>query len=180
MRADAEKMEPMSKTVASWITPKVEKGAPSAVAGRGLIAREAIPRGEVVAVKGGHIVTTQQLNTLSEHLANSEVQITSDLHLVALSEDEYEPVMLFLNHSCEPNVGFAGNVVLISMRDIAAGEELTTDYALFDDSDEVMECHCEQPNCRGMINGRDWQRLDLQEKYRGYFSEYLAAKIRDT
>jgi uncharacterized protein len=170
----------MAQTVASWITPKAEKGAPSTVAGRGLIARKAIPRGEVVAVKGGHVVTTGQLKTLSEHLIGSEVQITSELHLVALSDDEYEAVMLFLNHSCEPNLGFAGNVVLIAMRDIEAGEELTTDYALFDDSDEVMECECGQRNCRGTVHGRDWRRPDLQEKYRGYFSEYLAVRIRDS
>jgi hypothetical protein len=31
----------------------------------------------------------------------------------------------------EPNVGTGGNVLLVSMRDIAAGEELTTDHALF-------------------------------------------------
>jgi SET domain-containing protein len=37
------------------------------------------------------------------------------------------PVMLFINHSCEPNVGFAGNVVLVAMRDISPGKELTTD-----------------------------------------------------
>jgi hypothetical protein len=35
--------------------------------------------------------------------------------------------------SCEPNVGFAGNTVLVAMRDISPGGELTTDYALFDD-----------------------------------------------
>jgi SET domain-containing protein len=31
----------------------------------------------------------------------------------------------------EPNVGIGSNVLLVSMRDIAAGEELTIDYALF-------------------------------------------------
>jgi hypothetical protein len=31
----------------------------------------------------------------------------------------------------EPNVGTGGNVLLVSMRDIAAGEELTIDHALF-------------------------------------------------
>jgi uncharacterized protein len=41
--------------------------------------------------------------------------------------------MLFINHSCEPNVGFAGNIVIVAMREVIAGEELTTDYALFDD-----------------------------------------------
>ena len=85
-------------------------------------------------MKGGHIVTTAALQSLPLELQNSDVQITDDLHLMALTDEEYESVMLFVNHSCEPNVGFGGNSVLIAMRDIEAGEqELTTDYALFDD-----------------------------------------------
>lgn len=63
------------------------------------------------------------------------------------------------------------------MRDIEAGEELTTDYALFDDSDASMECLCGRPLCRGRIDGRDWRRADLQERYRGYFSWYLWRRI---
>ena len=81
--------------------------------------------------------------------------------------------MLFINHSCEPSVGFAGNTVLVAMRWIGPGEELTTDYALFDDHDEVMECRCGTPSCRGTISGKDWQREDLQRKYGRYFSAYL-------
>jgi SET domain-containing protein len=38
--------------------------------------------------------------------------------------------MMRVNHSCEPNVGMGGNVLLVSMRDIAPGGELTIDYAL--------------------------------------------------
>lgn len=165
------------QTVRTWISPKAAKGVPSGIAGRGLVAVEAIRRDEVVAVKGGHIVTTQTLMALPERLQNSDVQIADDLHLVALSDAEYEPVMLFINHSCEPNVGFAGNIVLVAMRDIAAGEELTTDYALFDDYDGVMDCQCGRPGCRGRIDGRDWRRHDLQDRYRGYFSWYLERKI---
>jgi hypothetical protein len=85
--------------------------------------------------------------------------------------------MLFINHSCEPNVGFAGNVVLVAMRDIGAGEELTTDYALFDDSDEQMQCRCGADGCRSVIDGRDWQRSELQSTYRGYFSAYLRQRM---
>lgn len=85
--------------------------------------------------------------------------------------------MLFLNHCCEPNVGFGGNIVLVAMRDINAGEELTTDYALFDDYDGQMTCHCGTAGCRRTIHGRDWRRPDLQDRYRGYFSWYLQAKI---
>lgn len=147
------------------------------ISGRGLVAIESIERDEVVAVKGGHIVTTATLQSLPERFQNSEVQITDDLHLVAMTDEEYESVMLFLNHSCEPNVGFAGNIVLVAMRDIERGEELTTDYALFDDFEGSMECRCGRSSCRRLINGRDWQRLDLQERYRGYFSWYLARRI---
>lgn len=163
--------------IKTWITPKARKGVPSGIAGRGLVATEPIGRGEVVAVKGGHIVTTAELEALPERLQNSDVQITDDLHLVALTDEEYEPVMLFINHSCEPNVGFGGNVVLVAMRDIEAGEELTTDYALFDDYEGSMECGCGRPRCRGRIDGHDWQRPDLQERYRGYFSWYLERRM---
>jgi len=161
----------------SLITPKAQKGVASGIAGRGLVALEQIERGEVVAVKGGHIVTTAVLQSLPARLQNSEVQITDGLHLVALKDDEYESVMLFINHSCEPNVGFAGNVVLVAMRDIAAGEELTTDYALFDDYEGTMKCSCGRSLCRRRIGGRDWQRPDLQQRYRGYFSWYLERQI---
>lgn len=165
--------------VSTWISPKAVKGEPSGIAGRGLLAVEPIGAGEVVAVKGGHVVTTEQLRTLPEKLQNSDVQITDDLHLVALADEEYEAVMLFINHSCEPNVGFAGNVVLVAMRDIAAGEELTTDYALFDDHEDAMACSCGRAACRRRIDGRDWMRPELQERYRGYFSWYLQQKMPD-
>ncbi|MGN6680379.1 MAG: SET domain-containing protein [Streptosporangiaceae bacterium] len=159
--------------VSSYITGKAVKGQASDIQGRGLFATAPISAGEIVAIKGGHIVDTATLHALPTRLQNSEIQIADGFHLVALQDDEYEPVMLFINHSCDPNVGFAGNVVLVAMRDVAGGEELTTDYALFDDSDEEMECRCGAAACRGRISGRDWQKLDLQRKYGGYFSAYL-------
>jgi SET domain-containing protein len=160
--------------VSSWISPRARKGAPSSIAGRGLFAAAPISAGEVVAVKGGHIVDTATMNSLPEMLQNSEIQIAEGLHLVALTDDEYEPVMLFINHSCEPNVGFAGNVVLVAMRDVAAGEELTTDYALFDTPTSTMECSCGTPSCRGVITGDDWRDPALRQRYAGWFSRYLA------
>ena len=161
----------------SYITPKARKGAASGIEGRGLVAVAPIAAGELVAIKGGHIVTTAALRSLPERLRNSEIQIADGFHLAALTEAEYEPVMLFLNHSCEPSVGFAGNTVLVAMRDIARGEELTTDYALFDDHDEVMRCQCGTSSCRGTISGRDWQRPDLQRRYGDYFSSYLQRRF---
>jgi uncharacterized protein len=163
--------------VSSYITPKARKGAASAIECRGLVAVAPIAADELVAIKGGHIVTTAVLRSLPERLQNSEIQIAAGFHLAALEEAEYEPVMLFINHSCEPNVGFAGNTVLVAMGDIGSGEELTTDYALFDDHDDMMDCRCRMPSCRGTIGGRDWQRPDLQRKYGTYFSSYLLRRM---
>lgn len=163
--------------VSSYITAKARKGVASGIEGRGLAAVAPIAAGEVIAIKGGHIVTTAALQSLPERLQNSEIQIAGGIHLAALEEAEYEPVMLFINHSCEPSVGFAGNIVLVAMRDIRAGEELTTDYALFDDHGQTMKCRCGTPSCRGTVTGRDWQRTDLQRKYGSYFSSYLLRRL---
>jgi SET domain-containing protein len=163
--------------VSSYISPKAAKGGLSGIAGRGLFALEPIAAGEVVAVKGGHIVDTASLRALPERLRNSEIQIADGLHLAAVEEAEYEPVMLFLNHSCEPNTGFAGNIVLVAMRDIHAEEELTTDYAFFDDYDGAMPCRCATTSCRGTIDGQDWRRPELQQRHGPYFSWYLRRRF---
>jgi uncharacterized protein len=165
--------------VSSYISTKAVKGRASGIAGRGLIAVAPIAKDEIVAIKGGHLVDTAALNALPERLRNSDVQVADGFHLVALDEAEYEPVMLFINHSCEPNVGFAGNIVLVAMRDVAAGEELTTDYALFDDADDPMTCNCGTSSCRGTISGRDWQLPELQRRYGSYFSWYLLRRFAD-
>ncbi len=166
-------------TISSYISPKAVKGESSRIQGRGLLATAPIAAGEVVAIKGGHIVDTAAMHALPERLRNSEIQIADGFHLVATQESEYEPVMLFINHSCEPNVGFSGNVVLVALRDVSTGEELTTDYALFDDSDEQMRCQCGAASCRDVITGQDWQRPGLQRKYGRYFSAYLLDRFRD-
>jgi len=167
----------MERSIASYLSPKAEKGRPSAIEGRGLVATAPIAAGELVAVKGGHLVGTATLHTLDERLQNTEIQIAEGLHLVAMSDEEYEPVMLFVNHSCEPNVGIAGNIVLVAMRDIAAGEELTIDYAMFDTLDDGMACRCRSAACRGTIRGSDWQRPELQARYAGYFSWHVERRI---
>ena len=45
--------------ISSYITPKARKGVSSAIQGRGLVAVAPIVAAELVAIKGGHIVTTQ-------------------------------------------------------------------------------------------------------------------------
>jgi len=62
---------------------------------------------------------------------------------------------MFLNHSCEPNCETeqdADDRIFIStLRDIAAGEELTYEYNLYDSDDEHERCFCAAPNCRATM-----------------------------
>lgn len=163
----------------SYLSPKVRKGRESAIAGRGLFAEQDLETGEVVAVKAGRILERAAVEALPEELFATEIQIADSLHLAATTPEERDAVMLFLNHSCEPNVGFAGNIVLVTMVDVAAGEELTVDYVMFDIIGGAMACTCGRPRCRGTVTGDDWRRTELQERYRGYFSWYLQRKIDD-
>ena len=93
--------------VASYLSPKTVV-KPSGIAGRGLFAAAPLARGEVVCVKGGHLIDRATLERHRAVVNDADMQITEDLFLAPVSEDEFEGVMMFLNHSCEPNVGVQG------------------------------------------------------------------------
>jgi hypothetical protein len=161
----------------SWRSPEAEV-RPSKIHGRGLFAKTAIAKGEIVAVKGGHIVDRETLQReITPQLGPVEIQIGDDLFIAPVTEDERELSMLYTNHSCEPNIGIRGEITFVAMRDISAGEELTHDWAMTDDDDYSVECNCGGRVCRKTLTGKDWQRPELQKKYAGYFSAYLAKLI---
>lgn len=160
----------------SYISPKaVVRESP--IHGRGLFAREPFAAGEVVCVKGGYVFDRATLKAMPEWYGAAEIQLTEDLFIGPLAEGEREGSMIFSNHSCEPNIGVRGQIVFVTLRAVAAGEELTHDWATTDDEDYELDCRCGASTCRKVINGRDWRRPELQEKYRGHFSTYLADKI---
>ncbi len=150
---------------------------PSPIHGRGLFATADIAKNEIVAIKGGHIVTREQLREITPRLGPVEIQIDDDLFIAPVTDDEREGSMLYSNHSCDANLGIRGEITFVAMRDIPAGEELTHDWATTDDDDYFIECKCGAPNCRGTLTGKDWQRPELQARYAGYFSASLAQKI---
>ena len=96
----------------------------SPIHGRGLFARNAIAKGEIVAVKGGHVLTGPQWRALEPTLGSAEIQIAEDLFIAPVDRDERHGCMLYVNHSCDPNVAIQGQIVLVAMRDVRAGEEL--------------------------------------------------------
>ena len=158
----------------NWLFPGAE-ARPVGAKGWGSFATERIPAGTTVAGFGGWVVTRTTLETFSEDRQGRSIQIDEDLYLV--SDTTPEPGDM-LNHSCEPSCGLVGATVLVAMRDIEVGEELTFDYATCDSSDyDEFTCLCGEPTCRGVVTGLDWTKPELQEKYAGWFSPYLARRI---
>jgi len=161
----------------SYRSPKWEV-CESEIHGRGLFATGDIGKGEVVAVKGGHIVNRDTLRReITPVLGPVEIQIGDDSFISPVTAEERELSMLYSNHSCDANLGMRGEITFVAMRDIRAGEELTHDWCMTDDDDYSLKCNCRSANCRGTLTGKDWQRPELQERYAGYFSAYLAHKI---
>ena len=160
----------------TYRSPKAEVRS-SPIQGKGLFARQAIARGEIVAVKGGHVLTAAQWAALEPALGPAEIQIAEDLFIAPASPAARDGSMLYTNHSCDPNLAIQGQIALVAMRDIEADEELTIDWATTDDGDHVMQCRCGSPRCRGTVTGKDWMKPDLQEKYRGWFCWFLQRKI---
>jgi SET domain-containing protein len=143
--------------------------------GRGVFARAPIARGEVVAAFGGTCVTTDEFVRLPTDRQRHSVQIEDDVFMVGAADTEPAD---YINHSCEPNCGMSGNVVLIALRDIEVDEELTYDYAMSDGSAyDEFDCRCGAPTCRGRVTGDDWTIEQLQVRYRDHFSPYLARRI---
>jgi uncharacterized protein len=157
-------------------SPKTEV-RDSPIHGTGLFARESIAAGEIVAIKGGHVLTREQWTAVEPELGAAEIQIAEGFFIAPVRQEQREGSMLYTNHSCDPNIAIQGQIIFVAMRDIAAGEELTHDWATTDDLDYEIECTCGRPSCRRIVTGKDWMKRELQEKYRGWFCWFLQKKI---
>lgn len=70
----------------------------------------------------------------------------------------------FINHSCDPNCWvdvIDGEIWIIALRDIAAGEELTFDYGFDIEHWKEHPCRCGSETCIGFIVSQEqWPQLN--------------------
>lgn len=168
-------MQPAKYLSTTWYDPRLEICA-SPIQGNGMFAASPIHEGERVAIIGGRVLTDVEFQAFTATTETyNAVQIGEDAHLVdALTAPGG------MNHSCDSNLWMSDEVTIVARRDIAAGEELTIDYALFTATPWVLDhsCHCVSLLCRHVVAGTDWQRPDVQERYRDHFSPFLNERIR--
>lgn len=156
--------------------------------GHGTFAVGSVRKGDLLIIQGGRILSIEEIesNTSKEmELAYHGFQVHERFYIYPITEDGNTILdgIFNVNHSCNPNAGFKDSITLVALRDIEAGEEICFDYAMTDmelpdeESWEVSRCNCGSSECRSLITGSDWKNSDLQQKYRGYFSPYLAETI---
>lgn len=82
-------------------------------------------------------------------------QITGTFHPEAVRH----PVN-FINHSCDPNVGYDGEDHIVALLRVSPGEEIRMDYGTFSFSfDHDFTCACGAWGCRGRVRRADWRAL---------------------
>jgi len=83
----------------------------------------------------------------------------------------------YINHSCDPNIGYDGDSCLVTLRDVETGEMICYDYAMSETDPEAFpefECECGTQYCRGRIKPTDYLLPELQQRYKGNFLTYVA------
>ena len=118
--------------------------------GRGVFARREFPQREVIGRIRGAIIR--------------DAWYESDYCMAIDADSVLEPdsPFCYLNHSCAPNCAWFiaeeedgesnrpdPQLLLYATRDIAAGDELTIDYAW--PAERAIPCLCGAANCRGWI-----------------------------
>lgn len=142
--------------------------------GGGTLATEPVAAGTTVAVFSGRIATSAEVAALADDAQSRALQVDEDLYLIDGERISLHP----MRHSCEPNCHLVGATMVVASREIAPGELLTFDYATCTGSaTREFECNCQAPSCRGKVTADDWMLPELQLRYRGRFSPFLAARI---
>ena len=162
-----------------YFSPKLEDRT-SKINSRGLFAVKRIHKGEVILD-----LSSIKAMTVSKAEADKKYKYGFD-YMLQIAYNKFIVIVVkgqskkygHVNHSCTPNCGIKNSIRIVAMRNIWAGEEVTFDYAMSESSDYTMKCNCRTEYCIKSITGNDWKIKELQERYNGFFSDYLQKKIK--
>lgn len=127
--------------------------------GKGVFARRALRKGEIVLAFSGPIIDFQKAASKGEKEC-WPLQIGKDKYI------DLEEPGCFANHSCNPNSGIVRNRILVAITDIQAGTEIRYDYSTTVDEDYWrMECRCKSSECRRIISDFKYLSADVRSHY---------------
>lgn len=94
----------------TWPSPGTEV-SDATPAGRGVIAVADMAKDEIAAIKADNIITPAAIEQATDNAGGMTMQIDDDFYLAPREADGAEDMSVFINHSCDPSVGFRGQVV---------------------------------------------------------------------
>jgi SET domain-containing protein len=124
---------------------------PSAIDGQGVFAAEAIPARRKIGEVRGEPVSLQEAQRRSR--GQARIMLIAVSARRAIDASRSADALRFINHSCRPNAVLKlnqGRVEFHAMRDIAAGEELTTNYGETHHRGRL-QCRCGVAGCAGRL-----------------------------
>jgi SET domain-containing protein len=122
----------------------------SAIHASGCYTTTAIRKGARVAEYTGPLLTRDEADAAYKHSRITYLFGLGDGSVVI----DGQCTAMYINHSCDPNcetIEKSGHVWIKAIRSIAAGEELTYDYCLYDGDEDEAACNCGAANCRGTM-----------------------------
>lgn len=132
------------------LDPKLEIKR-SAIEGRGCFARVHLSKGKKIAEYTGEKISNAEAD---RRAGRRRLRICDIDGRWSLDGSKGGNGTHYINHSCEPNSYMKilyGHILVLALRDIAAGEEITLDYQSTLHSDRK-RCTCGARSCRGTIN----------------------------
>ncbi len=126
----------------------------SAIHAAGCYTTTAIRKGAHVAEYTGHKLTKAEADTAYEAspitylFGLGDGSVVIDGHCMAM----------FINHSCDANCETSeedDHIWIKAIRNIAAGEEITYDYCLYDGGEDEAICNCGAKKCRGTMYSKE-------------------------
>ena len=123
----------------------------SAIEGRGCFARVPLSGGKKIAEYTGEKIPNAEAN---RRAGRRRLRICEIDGRWSLDGSRGGNGTHYINHSCEPNSYMKivyNHILVMALRDIQAGEEITIDYHSTLHSDRK-RCTCGAPSCRGTIN----------------------------
>jgi SET domain-containing protein len=166
----------------SYLSAKCEARR-SPIGGLGIFALKTIACGEIIAIWGGKIYSAQdieQLASLNPSLLIHPLTVAEGFYMGPIDPSHPLETTDFFNHSCEPNAGIKGQIILVARRLIQKNEEICFDYETSESQTSVgmgFDCHCGHQNCKKRIQGMDLKNSEFYKKNRHYMSWYLQEKI---
>lgn len=141
-----------------WVSDAVEVKK-SGMEGKGVYAVRDIKENEVIGVFGGIVIPEDEMESLTRTVPEEKLNIDHAMYIYPgfLMLHDYEngcDPLCFVNHSCEPSSKVLNGIVLVAVRDIPAGEEISWNYKETDDVGNwnyEFNCQCGTASCAGVV-----------------------------